>query len=157
MPTAPFPEEKSRRFPFSSAAIDGTDADKRAASGLRVLVADDHPDAAATLARLVGCWGHQVRTANQRQEIFDAAVMFRPHVLIIDLGLSRGAGGELISQLRASRPQVRIWALSVFDVSHPELRLEGRFDAILRKPVRASDLQDRLAAEAQDLIDGSPR
>ena len=57
------------------------------AAGRRVLVVEDNPDGADTLARLLRVSGHDVRTAGDGSTALEAAGVFQPEVILLDIGL----------------------------------------------------------------------
>lgn len=76
----------------------------------RVLIADDNPDAAETLAMMLEIEGHEVRIAHDGQEALRLAEAFRPRVAILDIGMPKLDGYETARLLRA-RPWARDIAL----------------------------------------------
>ena len=54
---------------------------------LRVLVVDDNVDTVTTLALLVKESGHEVRTAYDGSTVLEAALDYRPNVVLLDIGL----------------------------------------------------------------------
>ena len=81
----------SRRKP-----VDHVSPDRR-----RVLVVDDNLDSADTMAELVRIWGFDVRTAHDGPAALECARSFRPHVILLDVGLPGMDGYELARRLRA--------------------------------------------------------
>src|SRR5690606_8435950 len=75
-------------------------------SRLRVLVADDNADAAASLALVLEMKGHEVRSAHDGIEAVQIAESFAPQVAILDLGMPRLDGYEVCRRLR-SQPHGR--------------------------------------------------
>ncbi len=71
---------------------------------LRVLIVDDHEDAAQALGRLLKRRGCEVRCAYSGPDGVTAAREFRPEVLLLDLGLPGFDGYELARRLRAEAP-----------------------------------------------------
>src|SRR5262249_19062896 len=72
----------------------------RAAKPRRILVVDDNVDAAQTLAMLVRLAGHQVEVAHDGRTTLKLAAQFRPHVILLDIGLPGMSGYEIARQLR---------------------------------------------------------
>ena len=70
-------------------------------AGLRVLVVDDNRDAATTLADLLTLTGHQTRLAFDGPEAVQAAGVFKPDVVLLDIGLPKLSGCEVCRQIRA--------------------------------------------------------
>jgi PAS domain S-box-containing protein len=67
---------------------------------LRVLVVDDNVDTVTTLAMLVQESGHDVRTAFDGSAVLEAALDYRPNVVLLDIGLPGLNGFEVAKQLR---------------------------------------------------------
>jgi PAS domain S-box-containing protein len=67
---------------------------------LRVLVVDDNVDTVTTLAMLVQEAGHEVRTAFDGSAVLEAALDYRPNVVLLDIGLPGLNGFEVAKQLR---------------------------------------------------------
>ena len=67
----------------------------------RILVVDDNRDAADSLAMLLGMDGHEVRVAYSGQQTLDLLqTLFKPELLILDIGLPDVTGYELARRLR---------------------------------------------------------
>ncbi len=80
---------------------------------IRVLVVDDHPiwrDAAAAYLSEAGC--QIVGTAGAGAQALRVAAATRPEVVLLDLNLPDLSGAEVIVQLLAALPSVRILMLS---------------------------------------------
>ena len=60
-----------------------------AASGLRVLVADDNADIADSLSQLLRLAGHEVRVASSGAEAFEIAEAFQPDAMLVDIAMPR--------------------------------------------------------------------
>ena len=109
----------------------------------RILIADDHHDAAEMMAMLLGFRGHDVRIAHDGVEALAIAKTFNPQVALLDLGMPKMDGYETARQMR-SRPggeHVRIVALSGWGRLQDRQRTtEAGFDAHLVKPVTEFDL-----------------
>jgi len=67
---------------------------------LRVLVVDDNVDTVTTLAMLVKESGHDVRTAYDGSAVLEAALDYRPNVVLLDIGLPGLDGFEVAKRLR---------------------------------------------------------
>jgi CheY-like chemotaxis protein len=70
------------------------------AQSLRVLVADDDRDGALTLATLLQLEGYAVLTVHGGQEALDATRDFKPHVVLLDIGMPKITGYEAARRLR---------------------------------------------------------
>jgi CheY-like chemotaxis protein len=119
-------------------------------SGCRVLVVDDNADAAESLALLLRIQGHDVRTASDGPAALEAAEIFRPEVVLLDLGLPKMSGYEVARLLR-QQPEsegIRLLALTGYGQEDDHRRSrEAGFDAHLVKPVDLEELM-RMVARA---------
>jgi signal transduction histidine kinase len=79
---------------------------------LRLLVVDDNVDGAQSLAMLLGLIGHEVRVAYDGPEALDAAVDFRPEVVLLDVGLPRGMDGYEVARRLRARPETQTAVLA---------------------------------------------
>ena len=129
-----------RAAPAAPAAAAATDA-------LRVLVVDDHVDAAETLAMLLRLGGHEVRVAHDADSALAAGEGFAPQVALLDIGLPGVDGHELARRLRA-RPWgrgVRLVALTGWGQPGDRQRAaDAGFDEHLVKPVDPERLEAAL-------------
>ena len=112
----------------------------------RVMVVDDNHDSADTMAELVKIWGYEVRTAHDGPGALDCARSFRPHVVLLDVGLPGMDGYELAQRLRAEGLAGNLM-VSVTGYGQDEDRRkaeEAGFDHHLTKPVDPRQLQPLL-------------
>jgi CheY-like chemotaxis protein len=114
----------------------------------RIVVADDNHDSADVLATLLGLHGHDVRVAHDGIEVLAIADTFKPHVVLLDLGMPKMDGYETARQTR-QRPwgkDAMLVALTGWGQQQDRQRTaEAGFDAHLVKPVTDSDLFHLLA------------
>ena len=75
-------------------------------SQLRILVVDDNKDAAETLQRLLKILGHDVLIAHDGQNALALAATFRPHAVLLDIGLPGMSGHEVGRRMR-QMPEVK--------------------------------------------------
>jgi CheY-like chemotaxis protein len=105
---------------------------------LRVLVVDDDPDAAGTLALVLNLWCYEVRTAANGTSALEAGRTFLPDVILMDLGMPGLDGWEAARRLR-EEPGMRdslFVALTGFGLDADRRRSrEAGFDHHLLKPV----------------------
>ncbi|HVJ26731.1 MAG TPA: ATP-binding protein [Vicinamibacterales bacterium] len=89
--------------PIASAMVSqssGPVADASAATGTRVLIVDDNVDAAEMLAHALGLNGHHTHVAHDGPDALRQAVIARPSVAFLDIGLPVMDGYELAARLR---------------------------------------------------------
>jgi signal transduction histidine kinase/ActR/RegA family two-component response regulator len=122
---------------------------------LSVLIVEDDPDTALSLATLIELWGHQPRTAADGPAGLDAATAPGappPDVALLDLGLPGGMDGcDLARQLRAQLgPELLLIALTGYGQEEVRRRArEAGFDRHFVKPVSPLALRHLLAQRAQ--------
>jgi CheY-like chemotaxis protein len=71
--------------------------------GCRILVVDDNRDAADSLGMLLRMLGNEVHTAHDGLEAVGAAAVFRPDVVLLDIGLPKLNGYEAARRIREQR------------------------------------------------------
>ena len=67
----------------------------------RILVVEDDQEIAEVLRRTLRQEGHEVRSAGDGEEALSAAAEFVPDLVILDLGLPKLDGVEVLRRLRA--------------------------------------------------------
>ena len=113
------------------------------ASQLRIVVVDDLADAADSLAILLRMLGYTVRTAYDGTEALAVSAEFRPHAVLLDIGLPKLDGYQVASCLRQ---QVGMQSLCLIAVSgygteaDKEQSLRAGFDYHLLKPIEIAQL-----------------
>jgi DNA-binding response OmpR family regulator len=116
---------------------------------LRVLVVDDYPDAADSLALLLKLWHHHVCVCRTGQQALEAASTYRPDVALVDLMLPGMSGYQLASRLRkldALRRTVLIAVTGLADKDSMSLAIDAGFSLFMVKPLDPDELRDVLAA-----------
>jgi PAS domain S-box-containing protein len=113
----------------------------------RILVVDDNLDSANSMAIVLGLMGDEVRTAHNGIEAVEIAELFRPHVILMDLGMPRLNGYEATRRIRE-----QFWARSAIIIALTGWGQEGDkarsreagCDGHLVKPVSLPDLEKLL-------------
>jgi PAS domain S-box-containing protein len=113
------------------------------ADGRRVLIVDDNDDAAESLSLLLAVQGNEVKVVHDGLAALEAVGDWKPHVVILDIGLPGMDGYEVALELRRQhqRETPRLIALTGF--GHEEDRkkgVEAGFDEFLVKPAGPEDL-----------------
>ena len=119
--------------------------------GRRVLVADDNRDSADTLAAMLRMVGHDVRVCYDGVNAFTQAELFRPEIMLLDIGMPVLNGLELAARIRERSWGSRIRLIALTGWGQPEdLKRSERagFNHHLVKPVELSRLQELLGADA---------
>lgn len=78
----------------------------------RILVVDDNPDSALSLAMMLSMMGHETRTAHDGEAAVATADAFRPQVILLDIGLPKLNGYEVAQRIRQQE-----WGTSMFLVA----------------------------------------
>jgi CheY-like chemotaxis protein len=115
---------------------------------LRVLIVDDYPESARSLAMLLKLHGFETRTAADGIEAVEAAEQFRPDVALLDLGLPRADGFEACRRIRSQSwgKKIRLLALTGWDRREDlEKSAAAGFNGYLVKPVDLGTLEPMLA------------
>jgi CheY-like chemotaxis protein len=119
----------------------------------RILVADDFPQSAEILARLLRQDGHEVQIAQDGIEAVEAAADFRPDVAVLDLAMPKLNGYEAARLIREQPGGKRIYLIALSGWGHHMDRQrtkEAGFDEHLTKPAKyetLAEVLDRLSAD----------
>ncbi len=117
------------------------------AQRLRVLVADDNPDALESLALLLEVCGHEVRKASDGAETLQAVSAWRPDVALLDIGMPILDGYEVARRIRGEPwgTQLYLVAVSGWGQSEDLQRAKSAgFDLHFRKPIGLPALEEIL-------------
>jgi PAS domain S-box-containing protein len=136
-------------------ASGGSDAETPVAgAGLKILVVDDSRDAADTCATLLELSGHHVQTAYTGRRAFELAEAFRPHALLLDIGLPDLDGYQLAQEIRATPWGRSIALIAVTGWGQEEDRrraFAAGFDHHLTKPIAAETVESLLQSLSGDV------
>jgi CheY-like chemotaxis protein len=111
---------------------------------LNVLVVDDQPDTADSVALLVESLGHQARAVYDGRTGLAVAHGERPDVMFVDIGMPGMTGYELARRVRsdAALAHIRLVALTGYGRAEDRARvIEAGFDVHLTKPVTDARLE----------------
>ena len=122
---------------------------------LRILVVEDNIDAGDSLSLLLRMHGHEVVVARTGPSALEVAPAFRPHVVLLDIGLP-GMDGYQVAQRLREKPDfknVLLCALSGYTPSDADLdrAQQGGFDHRFVKPVNLKALFQLLDAVTPNL------
>ncbi len=113
----------------------------------RILVADDFPESANTLAKLLRSDGNEVQIAEDGFEALDAAARFRPHVVVLDIAMPKLNGydtARIIREQPWGKDMILI-AMTGWGQQQDRRRAkESGFDAHLTKPVKYEAILEAL-------------
>jgi CheY-like chemotaxis protein len=118
----------------------------------RILIVDDYPNVALSIARRLIVAGYEVETALDGFQAIKAAEKFRPDVVLLDISMPKLNGYETARRIRAQARglEMAIVALTGWDEEEDRRRSrDAGFDAHLVKPVAQEALAQLLAALPQ--------
>jgi len=117
------------------------------ASVLRILVVDDSRDGAITSMMLLRSLGHDVTSAQEGLVAIEEASRFKPHLVLVDIGMSPLDGYEIAKRLRREPDLAHTTLVAVTgysDETHRERAEAAGFAEYLVKPVGLDQLRDLL-------------
>jgi signal transduction histidine kinase/CheY-like chemotaxis protein len=115
----------------------------------RILVADDNEDSVESLALLLTLRGSEVRTARDGCEAVEAAAVFGPDIVLLDIGMPRLNGYEAARRIREQGRGERMVLIALTGWGQDEDRQRSTaagFDFHLVKPVDFAALEQLLAS-----------
>jgi two-component system CheB/CheR fusion protein len=119
----------------------------------RVLIIEDHPDAADSLREVFELDGHEVAVALSGPEGIEKARAFRPEVVLCDVGLPGMDGYAIARALRADEDLRDVLLIALTGYALPEDIAKAReagFDHHVPKPPSIDKLEQALASAARD-------
>ncbi len=120
---------------------------KAIARRLRVLVVEDLPDVAESMAMVLQFWGHEVQVVSGGTEALEVAPDFHPDVVLLDIGLPGMSGYDVARNLRKlpGFNAVTLIALTGYGQSSDrEQALDSGFDHHLVKGGSLEELRELL-------------
>jgi signal transduction histidine kinase/ActR/RegA family two-component response regulator len=115
---------------------------------MRILVADNDPTTAQSVTALLQLWGYEVRTSYAGGDALQEALVWRPEVVVLDIGMPDMDGYEVAALLRAE-PSLKglvLVALTGYAQEKDRERAEDvGFDHYLVKPVPPETLRELLS------------
>ena len=122
---------------------------EEAPAGMRVLIVDDNRDSAESMAWVLSRLGHEVSTAYDGEQAVQEAERWRPHAVLLDLGMPQVNGYDACRRIR-SQPwgdAMCLVALTGWGQAQDRRRTEeAGFDHHLVKPVDPGELVKVLAS-----------
>ncbi|MEP6800926.1 MAG: response regulator [Acidobacteriota bacterium] len=124
---------------------------------MRILVVEDDLDSREGLKNLLEIWGHAVDVAGNGKDGIEQAILHRPRVALIDIGLPELDGYQVAQRIREALGSSDIFLVAITGYADARERahaLENGFDAHVAKPIdfsKLSSLLEARAAEASEL------
>jgi PAS domain S-box-containing protein len=114
----------------------------------RVLMAEDHPDAAESLVMILELLGHHVRLVHDGVSALAAARANPPDIMLVDIGLPGMSGYEVAAAIRRDPALKHVVLVALTGYGRPEDKaqaLAAGFDYHLAKPVDLDALGNLVA------------
>jgi signal transduction histidine kinase/ActR/RegA family two-component response regulator len=121
---------------------------------LRVLAVDDNMDTVLSVSMLLKALGHDVRTAHDGPTAVQAALDYRPDVVLLDIGLPGLNGYEVAKRIRQHPvlQNVVLVALTGYGQdADRQISLQAGFNHHLVKPARLEQFQQILATVSKQV------
>jgi CheY-like chemotaxis protein len=121
--------------------------------GVRVLVVDDYPDNAESMAMLLRLYGHEAETALAGPAALESARARRPEVVLLDIDMPGMSGYEVAARLRRMfHGGVVLIAITAHGLEADRRRcLEDGFDRHVVKPADPEKVAEILRELADSL------
>ena len=116
--------------------------------GLRVLIMEDNPDVARSMARLLAVAGHDVRVAQDGESGMSVARAFAPDAILLDIGLPVVDGLQVARWIRQEpglRKVLLIALTGYVREADRQATKDAGFDHHLAKPVAFKTIESALA------------
>lgn len=139
------PSEKPKQQPSA-------DIEAKPMRGKRILLVDDNPDVAESMAMLLKLFGHEITLAHDGREAVSTALRERPEVVLLDIGLPYLNGYEACRTMRSvGLTDTLIVALTGYGQEEDRKKAEAAgFDYHLAKPVDINMLELLLASRTDN-------
>jgi PAS domain S-box-containing protein len=118
-------------------------------SKVRILIADDNRDASDSLGLLLSLERHEVRVTHDGRSALSIANTFRPHIVLLDIGMPELDGYEVARALREQLWGTDMCLIALTGRGRPEdeqQAIKAGFDFHVRKPYEFTNLQGIIAA-----------
>jgi len=124
----------------------------------RILIVDDQQSILYFLRKTLEAEGFTVETAETAADALVRAREFAPEIVLLDLKLPDRSGMNVLSELRAAHPELRVVMMTAFgdvETSVHAMKL-GAFDYV-NKPIRLEELLSILAKALESPAAARPR
>ena len=141
------PQSRDMSVAFSSRHRSATKESATLAPSLNILIAEDNPDGAQSLAYLLRRAGHRVWVVSDGPAAVAAALVDPPAVILMDIGLPRMDGWEAASRIRQGLSGRRCLLIAMTGYDRPADRRRSQaagFNLHLPKPIDPEQLVELL-------------
>ena len=135
--------------PLPAAAPPKEDGEPKPATKCRILIVDDNPDSADSLAMLLQIKGYEVGTAYDGEQAVEAAGTLRPDVVLLDIGMPKLNGYDACWRIRQQPWGQGMFLIALTGWGQEEDRRrteEAGFNQHMVKPVDPAALMKLLAS-----------
>jgi CheY-like chemotaxis protein len=130
-------------------SLAGREGPQSTRGSVRILVVDDSDE----LRGLISAWleddGYAVVAAGSGREALDAAAVYYPDIVILDLVIPPPDGFEVCQALRSHLPPQVILMTGLSDPDHVRRALDLGVVALLRKPLTRDTVIDAVTTAAE--------
>lgn len=110
-----------------------------------ILIVDDNEEAAKALARLLEFRGHRIYVAHSGKEAIENTRLFKPEIILLDIGLPDMSGHDVARRLRESGVHAKLIAVTGYGQEDDRISSEeAGFDHHLVKPVSLQEVEKHL-------------
>lgn len=113
----------------------------------RILVVDDDPDSAESLAKLIQLMGYEAKAVYRGSQAIEEVGSFLPDMALIDIGMPDLNGYETVERIRQKRGSAHMILVAVTGWSRDEDKrraYESGFDLHVAKPMDEKTLRELL-------------
>jgi len=135
-------ERRPAASEFESASAEGLPS-----AGDRVLLAEDNADLRAYIKTLLTKFGHQIETAADGVEAWEAILRDPPDVVVTDIMMPRRDGYDLLRLIKSTPPTIAVPVIVITAKPGMDAKLKGLelgADDYLTKPVNVRELDARI-------------
>jgi len=122
-----------------------------ASTACRALVVEDDHNGSEVLCKVLELFGHQVQCTATVHQALRALERYKPTVVLLDLMLPDGTGGEVLEYIRAHNLPIKVGVVTAAGRGSRdwEAAMKHNPDAVFRKPWDVNELKAWLATVAE--------
>jgi len=109
-----------------------------------ILVVEDDPDVLSAIVKNLDHAGYRIITANDGMEGLKKVKSGGYDLVITDIVMPYVSGTGVVSALKESNPHIPVIAITGYGEIPETMAVEQKADFVLSKPVRMSDLKERI-------------
>lgn len=111
----------------------------------RILIVDDNPDAVSSLRVVLNSMGYEIQTAHDGPQALELAADFRPHAILLDIGLPKINGYDVACKIRDQpwgKSMLLVATTGWGQLDDRQRAFDAGFDHHLVKPVDSARLDE---------------